>query len=131
MAKGKIQWQKGKYNDKMENTMTKGKIQWQKEKYNGKRENTMAKEKIQWQKGKYNGKRKRTKRQTMIYNIIHKELKIEQHESHKKFENELRSLGRISSFYSTSGIRQVTLGKNLVISQTTLRASQNGRSKFF
>jgi hypothetical protein len=111
--------------------MTKGKIQWQKEKYNGKRENTMAKEKIQWQKGKYNGKRKRTKRQTMIYNIIHKELKIEQHESHKKFENELRSLGRISSFYSTSGIRQVTLGKNLVISQTTLRASQNGRSKFF
>jgi hypothetical protein len=91
----------------------------------------MAKEKIQWQKGKYNGKRKRTKRQTMIYNIIHKELKIEQHESHKKFENELRSLGRISSFYSTSGIRQVTLGKNLVISQTTLWASQNGRSKFF
>jgi hypothetical protein len=105
--------------------MTKGKIQWQKEKYNGKRKNTMAKEKIQWQKiqwqkKKYNGKRKRTKRQTMIYNIIHKELKIEQHESHKKFENELRSLGRISSFYSTSGIRQVTLGKNLVISQTTL-----------
>ena len=131
MTKGKIQWQKEKYNDKRENTMTKGKIQWQKEKYNGKRENTMAKEKIQWQKGKYNGKRKRTKRQTMIYNIIHKELKIEQHESHKKFENELRSLGRISSFYSTSGIRQVTLGKNLVISQTTLRASQNGRSKFF
>ena len=37
--------------------MAKGKIQWQKEKYNGKRKNTMAKntmakEKIQWQKKK-------------------------------------------------------------------------------
>jgi hypothetical protein len=32
---------------KRKNTMAKGKIQWQKEKYNGKRENTMAKGKIQ------------------------------------------------------------------------------------
>jgi hypothetical protein len=41
-----------------------------------KRENTMAKRENTM------AKRKRTKKQTMIYNIIYKELKIDQHETH-------------------------------------------------
>jgi hypothetical protein len=59
---------------------------------------------------------KRRKGQTMLYKtLLHRKLKIVQHEQHKT-DDELRCSGRVSTSCSTSGSRRVYLATNPVIS---------------
>ena len=48
----------------------------------------------------------------MIYKIVHRKLKIEQHEPPLKTGGELRCSGMISSFCSNSDTRCVTIATN-------------------
>ena len=50
----------------------------------------------------------KVKGQTMIYKTLHRKLKIDQHEPHKKNWGELVCSGRVGSSCSTSGTRRVT-----------------------
>ena len=59
---------------------------------------------------------KRTKEQTMIYKILHRKLKIEQHAPPLKIGCELMCSGRVRRSCSTCGTRRVTLVTNQVIS---------------
>jgi hypothetical protein len=56
-------------------------------------------EKLEDTKGTAANQRKTAKRkgQTMIYKILYRKLKIEQHEPHKKLGCEVRCSGRVSS----------------------------------
>ena len=48
-----------------------------------------------------------TKGETMIYNRLHRKLKIEQHEPHQISWGELMCSGQIISYCSTSGTRKI------------------------
>ena len=65
----------------------------------------------------YNGQTKEDKRIKMINKILHRKLKIEQHEVHYKNGSELRSLRKVSRLRFTNATRRFTLVKNPVTSQ--------------